>query len=81
MVICEDNLLGNKYVKQTLLHELVHAYDQCRAKVNWKSCYHIACTEVRLGWDDEPLSCEKDVSETSYPSSTADSGFDFEWGV
>jgi inner membrane protease ATP23 len=46
IVVCEDNLLGSHYVKQTLAHELIHAYDQCRAKVNWQSCYHYACTEV-----------------------------------
>ncbi len=47
VLVCEDNLLGSKYVAQTLAHELVHAYDQCRAKVNWRSCYHYACTEIR----------------------------------
>ncbi|EWM21826.1 mitochondrial inner membrane protease atp23 [Nannochloropsis gaditana] len=47
IVVCEDNLLGSHYVAQTLAHELVHAYDQCRAKVNWQSCYHYACTEIR----------------------------------
>lgn len=47
VVVCEDNLLGSHYVAQTLAHELVHAYDQCRAKVNWRSCYHYACTEIR----------------------------------
>ncbi len=47
VVVCEDNLLGPHYVAQTLAHELVHAYDQCRAKINWRSCYHYACTEVR----------------------------------
>jgi mitochondrial inner membrane protease ATP23 len=46
VVVCEDNLLGPHYVAQTLAHELVHAYDQCRAKINWRSCYHYACTEV-----------------------------------
>jgi inner membrane protease ATP23 len=45
-VICEDNLRSSKITTQTLRHELVHAYDQCRAKVNWKSGYHYACTEV-----------------------------------
>ena len=47
VVICEDNLLGPHYVAQTMAHELIHAYDQCRAKINWKSDYHYACTEVR----------------------------------
>lgn len=28
-------------------HELVHAFDDCRARVDWSNCRHIACTEVR----------------------------------
>jgi hypothetical protein len=25
---------------------LIHAYDQCRAKVDWTDCNHHACSEV-----------------------------------
>ena len=46
VIACEDNLLGSRLMAQTLAHELVHAYDQCRAKINFNSCYHYACTEV-----------------------------------
>jgi inner membrane protease ATP23 len=31
----------------TLTHELVHAYDHCRAYVDWTNCVHHACSEVR----------------------------------
>jgi hypothetical protein len=31
----------------TLTHELVHAYDHCRAYVDWSNCVHHACSEVR----------------------------------
>lgn len=34
-------------VTRTLAHELVHAYDGCRAAVDWADCAHVACTEVR----------------------------------
>lgn len=31
------------------MHELVHAYDECRGKdFDWTNCRHIACSEVRL---------------------------------
>lgn len=39
--------LGPRQVEQTLVHELVHAFDQCRAKVAWENLLHHACTEVR----------------------------------
>jgi len=32
---------------RAVAHELVHAYDSCRAKVDPNDCKHIACTEVR----------------------------------
>ena len=30
-----------------MTHELIRAYDQCRAKVDWSNCAHHACSEVR----------------------------------
>jgi hypothetical protein len=30
-----------------VIHELIHAYDICRAKVDWNNCRHYACTEIR----------------------------------
>jgi len=33
--------------EMTLTHELVHAYDHCRAYVDWSNCVHHACSEVR----------------------------------
>ena len=53
VVVCEDVLekypetLGQRHVDRTIVHELVHAYDHCRAKVDWLNCYHHACSEVR----------------------------------
>ena len=38
---------------------LVHAYDQCRAKVDWKSGAHHACAEIRAS----SLSGECDLSQ------------------
>ena len=29
-----------------LTHELVHAYDDCRAWVDWDKLEHLACSEV-----------------------------------
>lgn len=35
-----------KNVQRTVLHELIHAYDHCRVKMDYSSCAHLACTEV-----------------------------------
>lgn len=36
-----------KNVQRTVLHELIHAYDHCRVNMDYSSCAHLACTEVR----------------------------------
>ncbi|CAM9484146.1 unnamed protein product [Chrysoparadoxa australica] len=49
IVLCENTpISGFQFVcDQTIVHELVHAYDQCRAKVDWSNCSHHACSEIR----------------------------------
>ena len=47
IILCENVQLEKETFEHTLIHELVHAYDQCRAKIDWKNCLHHACTEVR----------------------------------
>ncbi len=49
IIMCEDNKVAmeRETFEHTLVHELVHAYDQCRAKIEWKNCLHHACTEIR----------------------------------
>lgn len=36
-------------MEDTLAHELVHAFDHCRFKVDWGNLRHHACSEVRQG--------------------------------
>lgn len=49
IIMCEDNKVAMEAetFEHTLVHELVHAYDQCRAKIDWKDCLQHACTEIR----------------------------------
>ena len=51
LFICEDNVedfgLGKKSVRRAVLHELIHAYDTCRVKLDQDNCDHLACTEIR----------------------------------
>lgn len=45
-------------VDQVVIHELIHAYDDCRAaNLDWANCAHHACSEVSskmtykdIGW-------------------------------
>ena len=49
VLLCEDVMerYSKSDDKTVLLHELIHAYDDCRAMVNWKSCDQLACAEIR----------------------------------
>ena len=47
IVLCGNHIKDQEWMDRTVSHELIHAYDQCRANVNWKNCQHHACSEVR----------------------------------
>mmetsp|Transcript_16486 Transcript_16486/g.22786 ORF Transcript_16486/g.22786 Transcript_16486/m.22786 type:complete len:151 (+) Transcript_16486:359-811(+) len=48
VVLCSNNLGTWDQISTTVTHELVHAYDHCRAKdLDWSNCHHHACSEVR----------------------------------
>lgn len=46
VVLCQNNMLSSATFEHTIAHELVHAYDQCRAKIEWSDCLQHACSEV-----------------------------------
>mmetsp|Transcript_89853 Transcript_89853/g.256902 ORF Transcript_89853/g.256902 Transcript_89853/m.256902 type:complete len:197 (-) Transcript_89853:37-627(-) len=50
---------GRTQMAHTLTHELVHAFDQCRAHANWSNLVHQACSEIRAS----SLSGECDYAE------------------
>ena len=51
IVICENkksaNTMSDRDFENTIMHELIHAYDFCRAKVDVDNCEQYACLEVR----------------------------------
>ncbi|CAL9081806.1 unnamed protein product [Musa textilis] len=48
IAICCNHMTFQDEINQVLIHELIHAYDDCRAKnIDWKNCYHHACSEIR----------------------------------
>jgi hypothetical protein len=50
VILCHNRLSTFKEVELAVAHELVHAYDFCRAEnLDLKNCSHHACTEVRSG--------------------------------
>ncbi|PPS20084.1 hypothetical protein GOBAR_AA00464 [Gossypium barbadense] len=50
IVVCSDQVKIQDDVNQVVIHELIHAYDECRASnLDWTNCAHHACSEIRAG--------------------------------
>nr|XP_023918828.1 mitochondrial inner membrane protease ATP23 homolog isoform X2 [Quercus suber] len=50
IMVCSNHMNIQDEVNQVLIHELIHAYDDCRAgNLDWANCAHHACTEIRAG--------------------------------
>ncbi|MBW0462263.1 hypothetical protein O181_001978 [Austropuccinia psidii MF-1] len=45
--LCANSLPSKSRMEDVLSHELIHAYDHRRFKMDWKNLFHVACTEVR----------------------------------
>lgn len=46
--ICCNHMQFQDEINQVLIHELIHAYDDCVGKnLDWKNCAHHACSEIR----------------------------------
>ena len=46
-MLCQNNIISEREMADVMTHELVHAYDNCRGKVDFTNLKHLACTEVR----------------------------------
>lgn len=48
VILCHNRLQTYKDVELAMAHELIHAYDYCRAAdLDFTNCQHHACTEIR----------------------------------
>lgn len=47
VLLCQDRLVNKKLMEDTIAHELIHAFDHCRFKLDWENLRHQACSEVR----------------------------------
>uniref|UniRef100_A0A3P8WID8 Mitochondrial inner membrane protease ATP23 n=2 Tax=Cynoglossus semilaevis TaxID=244447 RepID=A0A3P8WID8_CYNSE len=48
IVLCQNNIHQQSHMNRVVTHELIHAFDHCRAHVDWFSnLKHLACSEIR----------------------------------
>lgn len=46
--LCQQHLVNEEHAHQSIVHELIHAIDLCRTKMDpIHNCIHMACTEIR----------------------------------
>jgi hypothetical protein len=51
-MVCSNHMSIQDEVNQVVIHELIHAYDDCRAaNLDWANCAHHACSEVCFSRD------------------------------
>lgn len=46
ILLCQNRIASQAAMTKTLSHEMIHAFDDCRADIDWTNCVHHACTEV-----------------------------------
>nr|DBA31161.1 TPA: hypothetical protein GDO54_007056 [Pyxicephalus adspersus] len=48
IVLCQNTINDQRSMNRVLTHELIHAYDHCRADVDFlRNIRHLACSEIR----------------------------------
>lgn len=47
ILLCQNSISGDQEMTKVLTHEMIHAFDDCRAELIWTDCVHHACTEIR----------------------------------
>ncbi|ELV09224.1 Mitochondrial inner membrane protease ATP23 like protein [Tupaia chinensis] len=47
IVLCQNNIRNQAHMNRVVTHELIHAFDHCRAHVDWfTNVRHLACSEL-----------------------------------
>ncbi|ANZ74443.1 BA75_00499T0 [Komagataella pastoris] len=47
ILICQNRLIDKWHLEDIVSHELIHAYDNTKFKVDWFNLRHHACSEIR----------------------------------
>jgi hypothetical protein len=48
IVVCSNRIMSKKHLENTMAHEMIHWWDNCRFQVDWNNLRHHACTEVSI---------------------------------
>ncbi|RAQ43148.1 Ku70-binding protein [Aspergillus flavus] len=74
ILLCANEMKDQGHLEDTMAHEMVHAYDHLRFKVDWAdNLRHAACTEVLKTYGPAPLVGNADGRGSSFDEVNGDS--------
>ena len=47
IIVCSNRFMTKDMVMATIMHEMIHMFDYCRAKFDFNNLDHVACSEIR----------------------------------
>lgn len=47
IILCQNRLNSKTHMQDTMVHELIHAFDHCTTRIDWGIKEHHACAEIR----------------------------------
>lgn len=66
IVLCQNNISNEKDLENNLIHEMIHAYDWCKFKIDQTNIKHTACTEVRAASLSEDCSWYNEIRRGNF---------------
>ncbi|XP_073416076.1 mitochondrial inner membrane protease ATP23 homolog [Dendrobates tinctorius] len=67
IVLCQNNIHNQPHMDRVVTHELIHAFDHCRAHVDWFSnIRHLACSEIRAANLSGDCSLSNEISRFNF---------------
>lgn len=47
IIACKNRTLSSESLHTSMVHEMIHMFDYCRAKFDYNNIRHVACSEIR----------------------------------
>ncbi|XP_056429995.1 mitochondrial inner membrane protease ATP23 homolog isoform X3 [Hyla sarda] len=67
IVLCQNNIHSQSHMDRVVAHELIHAFDHCRAHVDWfNNVRHLACSEIRAANLSGDCSLSNEISRFNF---------------
>ncbi|XP_069620592.1 mitochondrial inner membrane protease ATP23 homolog isoform X2 [Ranitomeya imitator] len=67
IVLCQNNIHNQPHMDRVVTHELIHAFDHCRAHVDWfNNIRHLACSEIRAANLSGDCSLSNEISRFNF---------------